>query len=342
MKQNIVMLDNDLQEASEYLKALIEESGDNWIPKFLKANETQGKLVLNIKRYLKYIYFPFKVFLQRKQYNVIIGWQAFYGVFFAFYCRLFNVKKENKLVIQHFIYKRKKGIVGVIYDKFIHYAVNEKYVDLILTCSRPYVDELIREFDLPTNKVAFVPFGVNDFSLWQNENDLEEKEFIFSVGRSNRDWEFLISALKKQKQKSIICCDTLHVDNLPSHIIVKNDVTGTESFKYMENCKCAVIPIDDGRLSAGETVLLQQMCFGKPIIITRPSSLASGYIDDGINGIVIDKDEDQLLSAITKLYSDNAYCEMLSKNAREDFVRKYSLYSHGVHVIHQLKKHHLI
>ena len=328
-QRNIVLFDSNEKEASEYLEGVRESTDCEWDLKVVTANEGRECRLYNLKRYMKYFTCPFNVFLNRKKYKTIIGWQAFYGIILAFYCRLFHVKKSFKLIVQHFIYKPKKGFVGKLYYKFLQYAIGGGYIDLIISCSRDYVDIIRETFGLKMEQVAFAPFGVNDFRQWVNQNDLQKKDYILSVGRSNRDWEFLIQSLADCGYSVIICCDELKVKELPENIIVKNDVNGLETFKYMQNCKCAVIPIKDGALSSGETVLLQQMCFEKPIIITEPSSLASDYIVDGYNGISIKKDEKSLCEAINQIYSSDELSSYLAQNARKDFEEKFSLRSHG-------------
>lgn len=341
-KINVVLFDSNEKEAIEYMNGLRRETNIDWKLEVVTANQGRGKKFADIRRYAKYFTCPLNVFFKRRQYGIIIGWQAFYGIIFAFYCRLFHVKKENRVVIQHFIFKEKKGLIGKIYHSFVHYAVSSQYIDLIITCSRSYVDTLKQEFGLPDEKVAFAHFGVNDFTKWLEKNDLKDDGFILSVGRSNRDWDFLIKALECQSHRVVICCDTLHRENVKSNITIKNDVQGIEAFKYMERCKCSVIPIDDGKLSSGETVLLQQMCFGKPIIITRPSSLANDYITDGINGIVIDKNAEQLINAVDALYEDAEYCLRIGNRARMDFVEYYSLEAHAKSVGRILKEKKMI
>jgi len=54
------------------------------------------------------------------------------GCYTPFWCRLFNLEKHNKLIVMTFIYKKKKGIIGKIYDKFMRYIVTGGYVDQFL------------------------------------------------------------------------------------------------------------------------------------------------------------------------------------------------------------------
>lgn len=121
--RNVVLSDSNEKEAAEYMSGLKASTGCDWQLRVFTANRDSGSVIANLRRYAKYFVFPFRIFLERKKYDVIIAWQAFYGIIFAFYCRLFHIKKQNRLVIQHFIYKPKKGFVGRIYRSFLNYCI---------------------------------------------------------------------------------------------------------------------------------------------------------------------------------------------------------------------------
>ena len=122
----------------------------------------------------------------------VIGWQAFYGLLYAFYCRLFHVKKVNTLLIKNFTYKPKKGLTGKIYFRFMNYIVKSKYVDVFVCTSQTFCDYCAKVFDEPSDRFVFLPFGVNDFTKKVNMTQPASNDYILSLGRSNRDWDFLI------------------------------------------------------------------------------------------------------------------------------------------------------
>lgn len=334
VRKKTVLSDSNAEEMGEYLSSLKKTTGCDWELQIFTANRDHGSMIANLRRYVKYFLFPFQIFLNRKQYDVIIAWQAFYGIIFAFYCRLFHAKKRNCLVIQHFIYKPKRGITGKIYYHFLKYSLAGGYVDLIISSAKDYAETVKNTFDLKNCKAAFARFGVNDFTkeLGEEDEPFPMKDYVLSVGRSNRDWDYLIRALRECGHPVIICCDELHRKNLPDNILIKNDVYGKETLRYMKYCKCAVIPIADPVLSSGETVLCQLLSLGKPVVITKPSTLADSYVENGKNGVIIEKTDEALRSAIDRIYSDAAWREVLSQNAREDFLNKHSLYAHGERV----------
>ena len=107
---------------------------------------------------------------------------------------------------------------------------------------------------------------------------------------------------------------------------------GNESFEFIKNCKFMIIPIMDGKIASGETVLLQTMSFSKPIIITKPSCLADDYVTDGETGLIVAKDKDELISAVNRLWNDSELYDRVAHNCRKQYEEKHSLLSYGKYV----------
>lgn len=330
--RNIALFDSNKQEAEDFIAGLIESTGLLWEAKVFTANQGRKNKLGNLIRYIKYFLFPFWIFLNRKKYDCIIGWQAFYGLLFAFYCRLFHVRKQNTLLIKNFTYKPKHGFIGKIYFAFMKYIVKSQYVDVFVCTSQTFCDYCAKQFDEPVGRFVYLPFGVNDFTKQVNMMTPASNEYILSLGRSNRDWDFLIHSLGGTEYKVRIVCDELHRENLPSNITVYNSVWGNESFEFIRNCKMMIIPIMDGEIGSGETVLLQTMSFSKPIIITKPSCLADDYVTDGETGLVVPKERDALLEAIKRLEEDQELYEHIAKNSRKLYEEKHSLFSYGTYI----------
>ena len=331
-KCNVALFDSTAKKAEDFIAGLKQATGLPWEAKVLTSNQGRKNKFANMMRYVKYFAFPFKIFLNRKKYGCIVGWQAFYGLLFAFYSKLFRVKKGNALLIKNFIYKPKKGLIGKIYYSFMRYTVKSEYVDVFVCSSENYCDYCAKMFDEPRERFVFLPFGINDYTKIMDFSKPATNDYILALGRSNRDWDFLIDALAGTEYPLRIVCDELHRENLPENIQIYNNVWKEASYEFIRNCKCMIIPILDGQIVAGETVLLQAMSFSKPIIITKPSCLADDYVTDGKTGLVIPKEKDALLSAIKKLYEDESLYGEIAKNCRKLYEDKHSLYSFGINV----------
>jgi hypothetical protein len=121
-KRNVILADCKPDEVKTLQDGLNDSKAWNFITESYISNgsHTGGG---NVIRYLRYFTFPWKVFLHRKKYDCILGWQQFYAINFAFYCRLFHVRKTNKVVALNFTYKRKGGFLGKIYDRYMRFAL---------------------------------------------------------------------------------------------------------------------------------------------------------------------------------------------------------------------------
>ena len=91
-----------------------------------------------------------------------------------------------------------------------------------------------------------------------------------------------------------------------------------------------IIPIKQESICSGDTVVLKSMCFKKITIVTENSTLAENYIRDGINGYTISKKEGEFERKLNKILNSNN--SLISKNARNDFLNKYTREKMGENV----------
>lgn len=332
MKQNVLLVDNNPEDSIDFLKGLQSSTNLEW--RILSCVSNYGRTGLNNAfRYIKYFYFPFVVFLKREKYDCIVGWQAFYALLFTFYCIIFRTKKKNFIVVVNFLYRKKHGSIGLLYDKFVKFIVNSQYVDLFICNSDNYRQQLSEYFNIPIKKIISHPFGVSDeYSKFTKYINNEKTNYALSLGRSNRDWDFLIDSFSKSDHELIIICDELKRKHLPSNITVLNNIWGIETYKYISNAQCMIIPVLDGKIPSGDTVLMRAMSFYIPVIITKPSRLAEDFIVDNVTGLIVNKNIDELNEAVNIIFNDKLIHKKLSTNARKVYEDKYSLIQYGANV----------
>ena len=82
---------------------------------------------------------------------------------------------------------------------------------------RNHYEEL---FETRPNLFAYVPLAVGDISAGFAHVAPDEEKFILSVGKSNRDYDFLVQALGTENYPVKIICDSYKNEHLPNHIIV--------------------------------------------------------------------------------------------------------------------------
>ena len=112
--RNVVLTDFPSINDWGFTAALGEVTHEEWTVESFVTNRLHGSFVKNVWRMVLYFYFPFRAFIRRKEYKNVIGWQQFYGLNFAFFSRLFRVKKTCNLLIMTFIYNRRVGKRNII------------------------------------------------------------------------------------------------------------------------------------------------------------------------------------------------------------------------------------
>lgn len=278
-----------------------------------------------LRRYWSFFYFPFLLFLNRKKIKNMIAWQQYYGLFYALYCEIFHVRKCNYCMIMTFIYRERKGIFGKLQFLIIKKIISGKYVDRLIVFSKNEELYYTRLFGLARGKVISSRLGLEDLTEYVKKED--RQNYILAAGRSNRDYEFLIRALKGQPYPVKIVCDQMEALKV-ENIEIYNDVYYEEFFHMLSECYCVVIPLKDRNISSGQLVILQSMEFSKPIIITD-SFAVTDYIQNGENGYIIEKDEQMLRSAIQKLIDDKEEYQNISEAARRSYEKYFSMEALG-------------
>lgn len=333
-RNNLILADCDEEEIKSFAEGLQSAIGEKFEIKNKECNGSHN-LINNIKRYVSYFIYPFKFFINRKKYNYIIGWQQFFALFFVFYCNLFHVKKENIVVVCNFTYKEKGFLVKKIYRRFIKFCIDNEYLDYIHVLSKKYAQKCSKEFNVPLNKFITTTFGLPDtYEKWK-DSKVEYNNYSLAIGRSNRDYDFLINVWKKisNDQKLLIICDQYKTNKkLPDNIIIRNDITGDKQFPYIMNCKLMIIPLKNGDICSGDTVLLKAMSYYKTVVVTEPSTLCEMYIKNEKNGICLSKNVEKFANEMEKLLKNEKKINEIGQEARKSFIDNFSRESMGMKI----------
>lgn len=334
MSENIILTDFKKDNNWEFAKELSKACNLIFYCKYCISNGQRKHKINNIIRIYKYFYFPLIILFNRRRYNTIVAWQQFYGLNYAFWSRLFHLKKINNLVVLTFIYKKKRGLLGYLYHRYMSYIINSGYVDLFVCFSKEecnYYNELFK-----INKIIFkyIPLGIENCSANYNDEKLKQEEFIFSTGRSNRDYESLVNCIKNTNYKLVIACDE-YKKSSSKNIIIENNCFGDKMKKYLANSKCIVIPLKNKDISAGQLVILQAFQLKIPIIVSKSKGIED-YITNEYNGLTYENMEDLIL-CINKIYENKKLSNSLTDNGYNEFIEKHSLKAMAINISNFIK-----
>lgn len=306
--KNIILADCKPEEIKTFKDGINKASKVQYEIESAISNGGHATILQNLFRYMAYFAFPLKIFLKRREYDSILGWQQFYALNFAFFCRLFHVQKKTKVVAVNFTYKNKYGLIGKIYKWYMTYCCNSNYVDFFHVLSKLYAERCSKELNIPFEKFIVTAFGIPDTVDQITGDNPMGKSYSLSIGRSNRDFDFLVRVWSQpclKEQTLVILSDVwCPSQKLPENVIWRNDVVGEPSKVWFKHADICITSIDDGNIASGDTVLLTGMMLGKPAVITEPSTLAEMYIQNGKNGLCVPKDESIAAEKIADLLID--------------------------------------
>lgn len=324
-KENIILVDYETPYDWEFHKAIENITGNKWNVYKAVSNENHGGILQKLIRYVKYFLVPMKIAKDYRKYNKILAWQQFYGLILAFYFRIFNIKNTPEIIVLTFIYKPKKSLIGKIYDKFMKYIVTSGYIKYFIVFSESEKRRYSSYFGISETQFVFERLGYEDKT---NEVKISEhEEFYLAAGRSNRDYNFLVNAWGKRKEKLEIICDTLMLRNVPDNIKILSNCHNNGFFMELSRCKAVIVPLEDMHISSGQLVIIQAMMYGKPIIVTENDTVRD-YVDDRKTGLIIEKNEGDLENAIIALSNEEFYKE-ISVAEREKYQNEFSIYAMG-------------
>lgn len=325
--ENVILVDFNTPKDWGFKKALENVTNKKWTVVKSVSNRNHGTKLQLLIRYLKYFGFPFKIFLKRKKYVSVLAWQQFYGLVLAFYFKLFRVKQAPEITVMTFIYKQKKSLWGLIYATFMHSVVKSGYIKKFIVFSKSEQEYYAELFGVPRENFVVETLGIQDLYGIVGSRISEEKYFL-AAGRSNRDYEFLKNAWQNKDKLKIICDTCKETDT--EHIKYLKNCYHKEFVQELSNCYAVIVPLQDEKISSGQLVILQAMMLKKPVIVTRNDTVID-YVEDGIDGFIINKDAESLSWAIEQLKDLEIY-DTIAENARKSFENKFSLYAMGLRI----------
>ena len=339
-KINVILADCEVEEIESFTNGISDGLNEKFSVISAICNWGHRSIISNLRRYFIYFAFPFKIFLQRKKYDTIICWQQFFAINFAFFCRLFNVRKCCKVVAVNFTFKEKTGLSGRIFNWYMRYSTNG-FIDIYHIPSYSFAKRCSEELCIDISKFAVTGFGVPDLITADLGIPPCRREYCLSIGRSNRDFDFLVNVWSQPQlaeEYLIIASDAWKpAAALPENVEHRTDIGYTHSFKWIKHCKMNICSMMDGNMASGDTVLLTGMMFGKPAAITVPSTLENMYVTDGVTGICIPKDASKAAIILSSYLEDKSRLDALGLAAREEYERHFTRYNMGIELSAALK-----
>jgi len=244
------------------------------------------------------------------QYDIIYSWHAVIGLFTGFWLRLFFIDAP-KLVIAQLIIPERISFFNRFF-KIPFTKCSLKRIDKVIVYSKVEAIDMAKRY--PSTSFVFTPLGIES-----TVRQTGDENYLFSGGRSNRDYETLFKAVKDLNYSVKIVAQKFNISGLeiPDNVDLYYNVFGEFFNELLANATIVVIPLKRPNESSGQLVLLQAMSYGKTIIVTKNKGL-SDYIKHGSEVITVPPHDSEALQAeIKNLIQNPSLRNKLSRKAAD-------------------------
>lgn len=290
-------------------KSKIETSVDGVIT---KKNQWKYTILPNFLKIISYI--P-----KFKNYDVVVSIGFINGLILSFLRKILQYPSTKHIIIDATVATTLSDLNKTTL-KIIQWILSP--VDSVITFSQQQCIYWNNNLGIPSEKINFFPLSV-DFDFW-SINSENECNYVFSGGKSGRDYTTLLSALKDTNIPLVLVTskDYLNTISDGENISISHNIEFIEDVPIstfrdlLINSKIVVIPLN-ANSPTGQTVLVEAMAAKKAIIVTRSPGTID-YVIDGTNAIFVEAgDVEELNEKICYLYHNEAEIERLGKNARK-------------------------
>jgi glycosyltransferase involved in cell wall biosynthesis len=160
-----------------------------------------------------------------------------------------------------------------------------------------------------------------------SEGAVRAEKFIFTSGRSYRDYETLARAVEGTGACVKVSSRPFNLAgiNLPNNMEPLGWLDYRVHQDYLYEASFYVIPLQPITFAGGDSSLLAAMSFGKAVIATRSPSTET-YLDHGQTGLLVEPgDIEGMRQAILYLWQNREEAARMGKEARRRFEENHTM-----------------
>jgi glycosyltransferase involved in cell wall biosynthesis len=330
----------DWQEDSEWLWDYVPSHGDE-VDFFVTEGVTDrfsgyGKF---LSRYPRYVAYATRALPTLRQYDAVVAWTGKNGIPIALLQTLRGRRGPKLIILNMSVRGPITAITPVI-------RLTMSSVDVVTYVSEGEMRHSNRALRMPDSKIRIVKPG------WISETWIDRyfsrgdtvhssEPYIFSSGRSFRDYATLFSAMQDIDRKLVVNARPYDVKGLsvPDNVQINDILPPEEFYALLAGAEFVVIPLRDVPHGAGESHLIHVMAAGKPVIITQNPSVTS-FVDVEEIGLLVEPgDVGGMRDAIQYLLNHPQEAHRMGQRGRELFRERHSMeiFAKKVHeLVHEI------
>ena len=245
------------------------------------------------------------------------------AMIFAVRGRLTRGPRPTSALASFIVAQPKGGVTGWLRRAYYGRVVGA--VDLAVCHTPEELDRYRSWYPKHAHRLEFHPFG---FAVDPHPDTastpavIPNTAYLFSAGRSSRDYATLIQAARGLDVPLYIACDShseLSDTDLPPNVTVLRNCHGPEFRRWMRDAHVAVTPLMPVAHSAGQMVVMEALTVGVPQVVTDVPGIRS-YTDEGkAVQLVAPQDAVALRASIRRVWTDATLRASLREHGRSFF-----------------------
>ncbi len=210
-------------------------------------------------------------------------------------------------------------------------------VNKIFFLGKKEYTQAVENFNKFEEKFVFLPFSI-DTSFWKSEenNSFENKKDILFIGNDgNRDYEFVVELAGRMHEYNFhfITEKIEQNEKLSKNINLIKGSWGLEQLsdqqirEYYDKSKITIIPIKETNQPSGQSVALQSMSMGTPVIMTKVEGFwdEENFQDKKHLSFIKENKLDEWEYLIKDIYNNKEKYEYLSENGEKLIHSMYNI-----------------
>ncbi|MDO4576131.1 MAG: glycosyltransferase family 4 protein [Planctomycetia bacterium] len=263
----------------------------------------------------------------KKKYDFVVAWTHL-ELLPTVLLKKFLFMKHPPVVLSGFIFTpRRSTLRHCIRYTYFRWLLNQ--LDFVIVHSRKEQKDYTQLFGFEDHQFVFVPFGTHVNILPKDEN---REPFIFSAGRSGRDYPLLMDAMEGLPYSLHVACDSFCPQKHPANVTVLDHCFNSDYLRELTDSELVVIPLEAENISAGQMVLIESMALGKTVIITRTETTEDYAIHNETAFLVERGDKKALQDAIRFFMEHPEERRRIGENARRVFNERFSMEAYTQHL----------
>lgn len=258
----------------------------------------------------------------RRRYRNIVtfecGWESF---LVSFMQTLTFARRPRHVILQFIMREKDPSVASRLKYRFMRWCFSSVY--LCVCSARAECRYYQQVFGWPESKLYYIPLHTDPRLL--DRDGSRNEGFVMSAGRTFRDYGTLLAAFRQLDVPLRIVASRWNISegDIPPNVTIQYDIPGSELMEMMARCLAVVVPLEERRISVGQSVVLQAMTLGKAVIATRVNG-TEDYIEHMKTGVLVPpNDPAAIKEAVAMLLSNEELRSRLGRSARSQIEQMY-------------------